>query len=106
MNKIKEFFSTWTTKIITALVLIVGFLTYFLKFKNKELEALNAKINLAKTQKEADLLEVEIKSKLQVADASQAEANALQSSLDALEEKRKQLPGTDHNPEDYWNNKK
>ncbi len=107
MDKIKAFFSG----IWFYLVLIVGgavaVLLYMLNLKNKELEAAQAKIALAQTQKDADLIEVDIKQRLaneQLADKDRA---ALQQSLDLLNQKRQSLSDTRTNDDqakaDYWN---
>lgn len=106
MTKIKEFFG-W---ILAGLGAIFGIVLYVLSRKSKEVDALNAKIDLAKTEKQADMVEVEI-NKLKEDKATTKEHNkALDQSLGKLEEKRKAIPEDAKkltNPKevaDYWNN--
>lgn len=106
MTKIKELLG-W---IVASLSAILGIVLFVLSRKNKELDALNAKVDLAKTEKETDLLEVEIKD-LKEDKANLKKTNQeLDKALVKVEEKRKQVVEDAKqlkNPKDianYWNN--
>lgn len=105
MTKIKELLG-W---IVAGLSTILGIVLFVLSRKNKELDALNAKVDLAKTEKETDLLEVEIKD-LKEDKANLKKTNQeLDKALVKVEEKRKQVVEDAKklkNPKDvasYWN---
>ncbi len=101
MNKLKEIWSY----IVLALGAVVAILLYALNLKNKKLEAAKAKIALANTQKEADLIEADIKADMARRDVTKKEMAALEKGLDLLEEKRKALKTdkTDQEILDHWN---
>ena len=107
MNKIKSFFSAIGGYIILALGAVVGVLLYSLKRKSEQLQATQSKLALANTQKEVDLIEVEIKQKMSERETTKQELADLQKSLDLIAEKRKNLSETktDQEIEDYWNKK-
>lgn len=111
MDKIKEavknFFSAIGGYIVLALGAIVGILVYAFIRKNEQLQSAQAKLALANTQKEVDLIEVEIKQKMAQRDVTKKELQGLQQSLDLIAEKRKNLSDTktDSQIEDYWNKK-
>lgn len=109
MEKIKSFFSSIIGVIMLVLTGAVAILAYVLSNKRKEVNALKAKIDLAETQKEADLIEVEIKQRMTNKDNLSQEVKELQKGLDALEEKRKQIASEEKNKnsndvEDFWRN--
>lgn len=105
MTKIKEFF----TYILAGLGAIFGIVLYMLSRKSKEVTALNAKIDLAKTEKQADIVEVEINTLKAQKEITKVQNQKLDESLQKLEEKRKQIPEDAKkltNPKDisaYWN---
>lgn len=107
MEKIKSFFSSVVGIIVVILTGAVAILAYILSNKRKEVNALKAQADLASTQKEADLVEVQIKERMQSKDALTKEVTELQKGLDTLEEKRKQIAETEKNKnpdqvEDFW----
>ena len=111
MNKIKEGLSTIWGYIVLAGAAAIGILLYIVQAKQKKINALNAKTELADTQKKADLVEIEIKEHLANNATLDKEVKELNKSLDALEEKRKQIASeekkkTSEEIEDFWNKKK
>ena len=110
MNKIKEFFKSLWGIIVLVGGVAIGILLYLLQRKQREVNTLKAKIDLAKTQKEADLIEVEIKKKLDNVNLLDKEVKELNNTLTQLEEKRKTLSTTEQNKtdqeiEDFWEKK-
>lgn len=111
MEKIKEatksFFSAIGGYIVLALGAVVGVLLYAFIRKSEQLQSAQAKLALANTQKEVDLIEVEIKQKMADRATTAKELKDLQQSLDLIAEKRKNLTDTktDVEIEDYWNKK-
>ena len=111
MDKIKEatknFFSAIGGYIVLALGAVIGILVYAFVRKNEQLQSAQAKLALANTQKEVDLIEVEIKQKMANREATAKELASLQQSLDLVAEKRKNLTDTksESEVEDYWNKK-
>lgn len=107
--KIKEFFTSLKGYIWVIGGAVIGVLAYLLNRKNEELEANKAKIALIKTQKEADAIESEIKSKLADKALTEKEIQTVNDSLKLVEEKRTTLTKegafTDSQIEDYWNKK-
>ncbi len=108
LDKIKAFLSGIWKYIIGGLGLTVGILLYFLNLKHKEVAALKAEIDLVDTQRKADILEVQIKQKLEDNSLLQKEVDEYQKSLVLLQNKRDQLTDssdtrTDKEKEDYWN---
>ena len=110
MNKIKEILSNIWAVVVLVLGSAIGILIYILKAKQKKINALKARIDLVETQKQADLLEVEIKQSLTNTSLLQKEITELNNSLLILEDKRKQIAAeqsgkTPQEAEDYWNKK-
>lgn len=110
MEKIKEFFVDTWAKIAAAVTILLGIAWYFLSLKNKKINALEAKIDLAETQKEADLIESEIRQKREEQSKLKKEVQEDERLLKELEEKRANLPNdvdnkTPKEVEDYWNKK-
>jgi Na+-translocating ferredoxin:NAD+ oxidoreductase RnfG subunit len=108
MQKIKDFFMSIISYIILGVVAVIGFLLYSLSNKKNEVNALKAKIDLADTQKKADLLEVEIKQRLENKQLLQKEVDELNKNLVLLAEKRAQIAKqeagkTPEEVEDFWN---
>lgn len=107
MEKIKNFFKSIGGYIIGALTLAVGILLWVLSNKKKEVNALKAKIELAETQKQVDLIEVEIKQRLDNKNLLAKEVQELNNNLAAIDEKRKQLAQEEKDKpadavEDFW----
>lgn len=107
IQKIKNFFSGLTGIIMLLLTGTVGVLAYILSNKRKQINALSAKIDLVETQKQADLIEVEIKERMANKDALSHEIKDLKTALDDLDAKREQLAAKEQNKtdleiEDFW----
>lgn len=96
--------------LITGLTGLLGLLLYFLSKQNKQIEKLKTKIDLATTEKEADLVEVEIKELQGTHTNLQKTEKELDKTLAKVQEKRKQITEDVKNlknPKDiaeYWNN--
>lgn len=111
MEKIKEatksFFSAIGGYIVLALTAVVGILVYAFIRKSEQLNSAKAKLELASTQKEVDLIEAEIKQKQQDRSQTKQELDALNKALDLVAEKRKSIKdtATDQEVEEYWNKK-
>jgi hypothetical protein len=110
MDKIKAFFNSIWQVIALVAVTAVGILLYMLKSKQKDIDALNAQIQLADTQKKADLIEVDIKQRLSNISVLDKETTELNNSLALLEQKRKDISASESNKtsdqiQDYWNKK-
>jgi hypothetical protein len=109
-DKIKAFLSNVWAVVVLVLGGALGIMLYFLKAKQREINALNAKIDLADTHAKADLIQADINQRLQNKDLLQKEVTELNNSLDALAEKRKQITAnesakTPQEAEDFWNKK-
>jgi len=105
MEKIKNALKWLGENLVLVLVGALGLLLYYLNLKNKTINALKAEIDLTKTQKEADALEVQIKAKLETSGLLKKEVDELNKALVQLEEKRASLPEGPRDPndvEDYW----
>lgn len=105
MQKVKEFFSNIWTKIIAVLGFIIVVLAYFLNLKQKKINAYEADIRLAKTKKEVQKIEEDIKEKLKDRQQNKEKLEELNSALVALESKKQNLAddaGVD--VEEYWKN--
>ena len=110
MEKIKNFFTGLGGIIVVVLGGAVAVLAYLLSNKRKETNALKAKIDLVETQKQADILEVEIKQRMANKEALAHEIVQLNEGLGKLDEKRKTLATdgakkTDKEIEDFWSKK-
>ena len=110
LDKIKQFFSAVKNNIVAVLGVIIGILFLVLKIKNTKLKDLEAQIGTISTQKDADVLETNIKQNMATAAANQESITHYQQALDSLAEKRKTLQAepTD-NPKDvenFWKNDK
>jgi hypothetical protein len=110
VQKIKDFFSGLWGWIVLILAGTLGILAYALSQRKKEVNTLQAKIDLVETQKHADLLEVEIKERMKHSEATSHEIADLKTIHDDLEVKREQLPQQEQNKsdkdiEDFWNKK-
>lgn len=93
----------------TGLVGFVGLLLYMLSGKKKEVAALNAQIDLVKTEKQADVIEGQIQTLKADQATKAAHAAELDKSLQVLQDKRAQNAEdakklTDPKAiADYWN---
>ena len=107
LQKIKDFFSGAAGIIIAVLGAVVGILLYFLQLKHKQNNALQARIALLDTEKQADLLEVEIKKSLENKELLKKEVEDLNKALNDLQAKREEIKTKSQNMtpsqiEDYW----
>lgn len=104
MKSLKTFLSSVWLKLAAVAAIVYGVMAIILAKKNKQIEELTAKIDLADTQKKADVLESQIKEKRKEAELAQRDIDALDEALVVLEEKRKSLKEDSAlvNPEDYW----
>lgn len=106
MNKLKEIWGY----IAAGIVAIVGILVYIITRKGEEINALKAKIDMSETQKEADVIETEIKQAKARKDNLTKQNQELDKSLEQLKEKRKEIKKNVESltdPEDianYWDN--
>jgi uncharacterized membrane-anchored protein YhcB (DUF1043 family) len=110
MNKIKEGLSALWGWIVLIGAAVIGILIYIIQAKQKKINAMNAKIELADTQKKADLIEVEIKEHLANNATLDKEIKELNKSLELLEQRRKAIADGEKNKtpdeiEDFWNKK-
>ena len=104
MSKLKNLWA-W---IVSTVGGVIGILVYFITLKNKEINKLKAKTELVNTEKEADLLETEIKEARVEKQRLSKEDVEIDKVLDALDERRKQISAdvkvmTDEEIEKYWN---
>lgn len=111
MEKIKSFFSATWGWIVLVVGAVMGILIYIIKAKQREINAVKAKIELADTQKKADLIEMEIKQRLDSTNLLDKEVKELNKSLTQLEDKRKEIATgekgkTSDEIEDFWSKKK
>jgi len=110
MNKLKKLFNSISIYLYLGLVAVLGFVVYLLSLRSKELQSAKARLELANTQKEVDLIEAEIKQKLAEKQNTKVEVEALNKTLDLIKEKRDNLNKegslTDKQVEEFWSNKK
>ncbi len=109
LAKIKEFFSSLYGIIMLVLTGGIAILIYVLSNRRKEVNALKGQIDLVKTQKEADLIEAQIKERMDRKEVLAKEVLELQNGLLDLEAKRKEIASTEKNKnpddiEDFWRN--
>lgn len=102
LDKLKALWSNGWTKLVALAALLMGFVVLLIKGKDRELAELKAQIELAKTQKEADLIDSQIRQRLLTSEDTEAKIKSLNEALEQIKEKRKTLP--DEKPEDYWKN--
>lgn len=85
---------------------LVGLVVLLFASKNEEIEKLKSKLGLVDTQRKADLLEAEIKQRMDHKDTLDKENKQLASILTDLQQKRTDLQkGADLTPEeveDFW----
>jgi hypothetical protein len=109
-QKVKDFLNSVVGYVIIGLTAALGAVVYILLNKKQEINALKAQIDLADTQKKVDLIEVDIKQRLEDKQLMQKQVDELNNSLLYIEERRKQLQSEEANKkpdevEDYWNKK-
>ena len=110
MEKIKEatksFFSAIGGYIVLALTAVIGVLVYAFVRKSEQLNSAKAKLDLAETQKEVDLIEAEIKQKQENRNQTKRELEGLDKALDLVAQKRQNIKEakTDQEIEQYWQN--
>lgn len=106
MNIIKRFWQ-WLVAIIGT---IIALLLFYFQRKYKEVKALNSEIDSLHTERQTDLLEIEINTIKQNKDLNKKHNEELDKSLIKLEEKRIQIAEEVKNlktPKEissYWNN--
>lgn len=106
INKLRE---SWLY-IVTGIGAVISILAYIFLKRGSKIDELNAKIDLATTEKKADILEVEIKHLQTNKDNIQKEQIELDKSLQNLQTKRVEIKEevtkmTDPNKiVTYWNN--
>ena len=107
MEKIKSFFSNLWGYIAAVLGVVAAVALYLFTRKQEENSALKAKLALANTQKEVDIIEAEIKQASAERQLNQKEQEQVNKDLQAIEEKRKNIQASksDQEIEDYWNKK-
>lgn len=104
LSKLKQYY----TVVLAFLGSLLGLALYFLSKKNKEIAAINAKIDLAKTEKQTDLLEAEIKGYKEEYKNLAKTDQELDKALDKIQEKREQIKEDVKNLKDpkaiaeYW----
>lgn len=99
--------STAKRYIVEIMAVAIGLLLYYINLKNKDNAALKARIQMAQTQKQADLVEADINQKLQNSGLLQKEIDDLQQGLVLLGQKRQQISQVENGktPEEiaqYW----
>jgi septal ring factor EnvC (AmiA/AmiB activator) len=109
MEKIKAVLKNIWAVVVLVLAAVIGIMLYLLKGKQREINSLRAQIDLVETQKQADLLEVEIKKRLDNVNLLDKEIKELNNTLSLLEQKRKQISSEEKNKtsdqiEDFWKN--
>lgn len=102
MNFIKKYWEI----VIVAITGIIGFIVYALNSKKTEESIHAAVIDLAKTQKEADAIEVNIKALKDDKSQTTKQIESLDKDLVLVDKKREELkaapPKTDKEIEDFW----
>lgn len=87
----------------------IGLLLFFLQKKNKEVEELNAKVDMAKTEKETDVLESQIKTLRADKDNLAKHNDELDKSIQKVQDKRVEVAAQAKELKDpkaiadYWN---
>jgi septal ring factor EnvC (AmiA/AmiB activator) len=105
MEKLKQY----AGYLVLAVTAIIAILAYLLSGKGKKVAALQAKVDLADTQKKADLIESEINQAKAQKDNLVKENAALEKTSASLEAKRVEIKDTQAaltDPKavaDYWN---
>lgn len=105
MNFLK---SIWT-KVAGGAIALIAILLYVLNLKQKEINSLKAKAELAKTQKEVDKIEHEIDNILRDRASTKKELDEANEALVALTNRKAELHTKAENRtkdevEKYWNN--
>jgi hypothetical protein len=95
--------------VAVAVMGVVGVLFALFESKSGQVDALQAQVNLADTNKKADVIEAKVNEQLADANAKQGQINTDQATVAALEAKRQELPKQDLSStqiEEFWNQKK
>lgn len=106
---VASFFASAKRYIVEIMAVVIGLLIYYINLKGKENRALQARIQMAQTQKQADLIEADVNEKLQNKDLLQKQVADLQQSLVSLQQRRDEIAKVEagKTPEqiaDYWKN--
>jgi hypothetical protein len=109
LQKAKDFFTGLYGKVALVLGAVIGFLLYYITLRNKEVNAAKAKVALANTEKQADILETEIVAMKEGRKINKKEVAEIDKTLVELNNKREILKAqaktmTGREIEDYWNN--
>lgn len=105
MDKLKQIWGY----VAAGVMAVVGILLYVLQRKNEQIDSLNAKVGLVDTQKEADVIETQIKQAQAKSDNLAKENTELAKTAAALDTKRAdvdQKMADMKDPKqvaDYWN---
>ena len=107
MEKIKAFFSTLGGYVVAVGAVILAVLAYIFVRKQDENTELKAQLNLANTHKEVDIIETEIKAKAAERQQTEQDIAKTQKDLDLIEQKRQDIKATktDSEIETYWDDK-
>lgn len=110
MENLKNKLSSFVGYIVLAVTAVIGILIYLYKGKQKDIDALKSQIDLAETQKQVDLVEVQINQKKDSKELLKKEVDELDKASVQLEEKRKVLAEqetskTEQEAIDTWNKK-
>lgn len=108
MQKLKDFFTGLYGKVALVLGAIISFLLYYINLKNREVNAAKAKVALANTEKQADILETEIVALKEDRKITKKGVAEIDKTLVELNNKREMLKAqaqtmTNSEIEDYWN---
>lgn len=109
LSKVKEFFTGFIGTTVLVLTTAVGILLWMLNSRRKEVNALKAQIDLAKTQREVDLIEVQIKERLANVDSLSEEVKELNKALSDIEDRRSKISAQEKSKssddvENFWRN--
>jgi septal ring factor EnvC (AmiA/AmiB activator) len=105
METLKKYWAA----IAGAVIGFIGLLMWLLSNKKDEINSLNAQVSLAKTDKEADVLEAQIKEMKDNKDNLQKHNDELDKSLQAVQQKRNEIIADQKDVTDpkeiaaYWN---
>lgn len=109
LDSLKSFFDSIKQGVL-ALIAGLGVIAYLVNlFQKKKHADLEAKLAVAETQKKVDLVEAEVKARLEKVEANKKETAELEILKQNVTEQRKALADqpnlTDQQIEDYWNNR-
>jgi hypothetical protein len=106
LDKLKAFWQTIKDGVLAACAIAVIVLFVILDIKTKKIDALKARLALAKTTEEVDAIEKEIQEDMVTVSLNKQSIEEHQKLLDEVKQKRLQLtttPASDQQVEDFWN---